>query len=67
MIVDNAFDRAGRTVDYSNLPRVTFTSPAIAAVGLTGAGAEAQGIDCECKSCRWSTCPARSSTATPVA
>jgi mercuric reductase len=47
MIVDNAFDQAGRTVDYGHLPRVTFTSPAIAAVGLTNAQATASGVDCE--------------------
>jgi pyruvate/2-oxoglutarate dehydrogenase complex dihydrolipoamide dehydrogenase (E3) component len=27
LIVDNAFDYAGRTLDYHHLPRVTFTSP----------------------------------------
>jgi mercuric reductase len=47
MIVDNAFDHAGRTVDYRHLPRVTFTSPAIAAVGLSAAQATQQGIDAE--------------------
>jgi mercuric reductase len=47
MIVDNAFDHAGRTVDYRHLPRVTFTSPGIAAVGLSAAQAAAQGIDAE--------------------
>jgi mercuric reductase len=47
MIIDNAFDQAGRRVDYTHLPRVTFTSPAIAAVGLTHAQAVARGIDCD--------------------
>jgi len=47
LIVDNAFDHAGRRVDYTHLPRVTFTSPAIAAVGLTHAQAVARGIASE--------------------
>ncbi|MDA8147286.1 MAG: FAD-dependent oxidoreductase, partial [Actinomycetota bacterium] len=37
MVVENAFEDAGRRVDYSHLPRVTFTTPNIAAVGLTDA------------------------------
>ncbi|MPY89485.1 MAG: mercury(II) reductase [Luteitalea sp.] len=53
-IVDNAFDQAGRTIDEALVPRVTFTSPAIAAVGLTEAQAEARaqghaGLACECR------------------
>jgi mercuric reductase len=36
-------------VDYRHLPRVTFTSPAIASVGLTDAEAVAQGYRCECR------------------
>jgi mercuric reductase len=47
--VENAFDRAGRRIDYSALPRVTFTSPTIASAGLTEAQAHAQGIECECR------------------
>ncbi|MFI6163038.1 mercury(II) reductase [Micromonospora haikouensis] len=49
LIVDNAFDHAGRTMDYTHLPRVTFTTPAIASVGLTDAQAAQQGLDCECR------------------
>lgn len=48
--VDNAFENAKRTVDYRTLPRVTFTSPNVAAVGLTEAEAEKAGFDCECRS-----------------
>ncbi len=49
MVVDNAFGGAGREVDYSHLPRVTFTSPNLAAVGLTDAQAADAGIDCRCR------------------
>lgn len=49
VVADNAFDAAGRTLDYRHLPRVTFTSPTIAAVGLTDQQANEQGLDCECR------------------
>ncbi|MFC9543034.1 mercury(II) reductase [Streptomyces sp. NPDC056956] len=49
LIADNAFDGAGRTVDYHHLPRVTFTSPAIASAGLTDAEAAARGYTCDCR------------------
>ncbi|MPZ21166.1 MAG: mercuric reductase, partial [Luteitalea sp.] len=54
VMVDNAFDQAGRTIDEALVPRVTFTSPAIAAVGLTEAQANARaqgqpGLACECR------------------
>lgn len=42
---DNALTGAGRTVDYTGLPRVTFTSPQIASAGLTEAQAREQGHD----------------------
>lgn len=47
LVADNALDDAGRTLDYTALPRVTFTSPPIAAVGLTHQQAVDAGIDCE--------------------
>lgn len=50
MAVDNAFERAGRTVDYRTLPRVTFTTPNMASVGLTEAQAQQAGLECECRS-----------------
>lgn len=49
LIADNAFDDAGRTLDYTHLPRVTFTRPTIAAVGRTDQQANEQGLDCECR------------------
>jgi mercuric reductase len=49
LIVDNAFDHADRTVDYAHLPRVTFTTPAIASAGLTDAQAVAAGYRCDCR------------------
>jgi mercuric reductase len=49
LMVENAFDGAGRSVDYSALPRVTFTSPAIASAGITEAQAHERGRDCECR------------------
>ncbi len=47
-VVDNAFAGAGRQLDYAHLPRVTFTTPAIAAVGLTDAQVADAGLDCTC-------------------
>lgn len=44
LVADNMFDAAGRTVDYDEMPRVTFTSPAIASAGLTEAQAVRQGF-----------------------
>ncbi|TFD73301.1 mercury(II) reductase [Cryobacterium fucosi] len=49
LVVQNAFTNAGRTVGYRHLPRVTFTSPALAAVGMTDKEANAAGISCECR------------------
>lgn len=43
LAADNAIAAAGRRVDYTALPRVTFTQPNIAAVGLTEAEARALG------------------------
>lgn len=49
LAVENAFNNAGREVDYRHLPRVAFTSPAVAAVGLTDKEANGAGISCECR------------------
>jgi len=43
LAAENSLTGAGRRVDFTALPRVTFTSPQIAAVGPTEAEARAQG------------------------
>jgi len=49
MVADNAFAGADRQVDYRHLPRVTFTSPAVGAVGMTEADVLAAGMRCDCR------------------
>ncbi|WP_020388705.1 mercury(II) reductase [Kribbella catacumbae] len=49
LVADNALDAAERTLDYTVVPRVTFTSPAIASVGLTDAKVVDAGIRCDCR------------------
>ncbi|GAB2455143.1 mercury(II) reductase [Nocardioides hungaricus] len=49
MAAENAFAASDRSVDYTRLPRVTFTSPAIGAVGMTEKEIAAAGIRCECR------------------
>jgi mercuric reductase len=49
LAVENAFNGAGREVDYRHLPRVTFTTPALAAVGLTDREANGEGVTCQCR------------------
>jgi mercuric reductase len=45
LAVDNALLGAGRSVDLTGLPKVTFTSPQVASAGLTEAEARAAGHD----------------------
>jgi mercuric reductase len=45
----NALTSARRPIDYTALPRVTFTTPNIASVGLTDEQAVAAGYRCECR------------------
>ena len=47
--VENAFEHAGRRIDYSAMPRITFTTPTIASAGITEAEAHEQGLECECR------------------
>ena len=49
IVADNAIDEAHRHINYRTLPRVTFTSPAIASVGMTDEEANTQGLVCECR------------------
>ncbi|MGH2655499.1 MAG: mercury(II) reductase [Actinomycetota bacterium] len=49
LAADNTVAGAHRQVDYTAMPRVTFTEPQIAAVGLTDEEANRQGHDCECR------------------
>ena len=49
LAADNAIGGAARRMDYTALPRITFTTPNIAGVGLTEAAARAAGYDCECR------------------
>lgn len=49
LVAENAFAAAERSVDYARLPRVTFTGPAIGAVGMTEKQVLAAGIRCDCR------------------
>jgi mercuric reductase len=53
----SALAGAGRALDYAALPRVTFTSPAIASAGLTEAGLLRTGVACDCRVLPLSTVP----------
>lgn len=46
---ENAVGGSHRNMDYTALPRVTFTNPNIAGVGLTDAQAKDAGYECECR------------------
>jgi mercuric reductase len=46
--VENALNGGARTVSYDAMPRVTFTDPEVAAVGLTELQARARGHDVLC-------------------
>ena len=50
VVAANAVASEHRRVDYTTMPRVTFTSPAIASVGLTEKAASEQGLDYEASS-----------------
>lgn len=49
LVVENAFVDAQKSVDYTRLPRVTFTGPAIGTVGMTEKDVIAAGIRCDCR------------------
>ena len=50
VVAANALASEHHTVDYTTMPRVTFTSPAIASVGLTERAAKERGLDYEVRS-----------------
>jgi mercuric reductase len=45
----NALEGEDLKVDFTSVPRVIFTTPTMAAAGLTDEQANAQGIECECR------------------
>jgi mercuric reductase len=47
VVADNAIGKVGRTVDWSALPRVTFTSPQVASAGMTEDDATKAGLKIE--------------------
>lgn len=49
LVAENAFADSDTSVDYTRLPRVTFTSPAIGAVGMTEEEVVSSGIRCDCR------------------
>jgi mercuric reductase len=49
VVANNALADGDNAVDYCYLPRVTFTSPAIGAAGLTEQEAIAAGYRCDCR------------------
>ena len=55
--VDDALENAIGPVDYRTLPRVTFTTPNIASVGMTDAEAREAGIGCQCRTVPLSLVP----------
>lgn len=65
LAAQNAISDANGTLDHAALPRVTFTTPNIAAVGLTDEQSEAAGYECECRSSSCVTCQGRESTSIP--
>ena len=49
LAADNAIGGAGRRMDYTGLPTVTFTTPQLASAGMTEAEAVAAGHRCDCR------------------
>jgi mercuric reductase len=45
----NALEDADLKVDFTAMPRIIFSTPTVAAAGLTDGQANAQGIRCECR------------------
>ncbi len=53
----NALNGSSEEIDYAAMPRVTFTTPQIAAAGVTDAEAKRRGIDCSCRTLPLSAIP----------
>lgn len=49
LVADNAIGGANRSMDYTGLPSVIFTTPQLASAGLTETQALAAGHRCECR------------------
>ncbi|QIZ97399.1 mercury(II) reductase [Leifsonia sp. PS1209] len=49
LVAENAFNNAGRKIDYGHLPRIIFSSPTVAAVGMTDKQANHSGVRCRCQ------------------
>ncbi|MCI0156555.1 mercury(II) reductase [Leifsonia shinshuensis] len=49
LVAENAFTNAGRKIDYGHLPRIIFSSPTVAAVGMTDKQANQSGVRCRCQ------------------
>jgi len=49
VVVENAFEGRHHRLSYSSMPRVTFTHPNLASVGLTDLEAQQRGIPCACR------------------
>jgi mercuric reductase len=49
LAAENGLTGASATLDLTAVPRVTFTTPNVASVGLTDEQAQAAGFDCECR------------------
>lgn len=49
LVAENALAGSDRAIDYSRLPRVTFTSPAVGSVGMTERDAISAGVRCACR------------------
>lgn len=57
IVAENALTNAHSKVDYRTLPRVTFTSPQVASVGMTGEQAARDAIACESRVLEFANVP----------
>lgn len=57
VVANNALADAHETLDYSCLPRVIFTTPTVATVGLREEDARAAGVDYECRTLSFENLP----------